>query len=33
MAELFDPIAILQALDDQRVTYIVVGGLGRDPRQ
>ena len=29
MAELFDPIAILQALDDQRVTYIVVGGLGR----
>ena len=29
MAELFDPIAVLQALDGQRVTYIVIGGLGR----
>ena len=29
MAEVFDPIAVLQALDDQRVTYIVIGGLGR----
>ena len=29
MAEAFDPIAVLQALDDQRVTYIVIGGLGR----
>ena len=27
--EVFDPIAVLQALDRQRVTYIVVGGLGR----
>lgn len=25
----FDPIAILQALDEQRVTYIVIGALGR----
>ncbi len=29
MTELFDPIAVLQALDGQRVTYIVIGGLGR----
>ena len=29
MAEVFDPIAVLQALDGQRVTYIVIGGLGR----
>ena len=27
--EPFDPIAILQALDEQRVTYVVVGALGR----
>ena len=25
----FDPIAILQALDDRRVRYVVVGALGR----
>ncbi len=25
----FDPIAVLQALDRQRVTYIVIGALGR----
>jgi len=25
----FDPIALLQALDRERVTYIVIGGLGR----
>ena len=25
----FDPIAILQALDEQRVRYVVVGALGR----
>ena len=25
----FDPIAILQALDEQRVGYVVVGALGR----
>jgi hypothetical protein len=25
----FDPIAILQALDEQRVAYVVVGALGR----
>jgi hypothetical protein len=25
----FDPIAILRALDEQRVTYVVVGALGR----
>jgi hypothetical protein len=29
MAEAFDPYAILQALDRQRVTYVVVGALGR----
>ena len=29
MAEQFDPIAALQALDRQRVAYVVVGGLGR----
>ena len=29
MVEVFDPIAVLQALDGQRVTYIVIGGLGR----
>jgi hypothetical protein len=27
--DVFDPIAVLQALDRRRVTYIVVGGLGR----
>lgn len=27
--EAFDPIAVLQALDRHRVTYIVVGALGR----
>ncbi len=25
----FDPIGVMQALDRQRVTYIVIGGLGR----
>lgn len=29
MADAFDPIAVLQALDARRVTYIVIGGLGR----
>ncbi len=29
MADVFDPIVLLQALDRQRVTYIVIGGLGR----
>jgi hypothetical protein len=29
MADVFDPIAILQALERQRVTYIVIGALGR----
>jgi hypothetical protein len=29
MAEHFDPIAVLQALERRRVTFIVVGGLGR----
>jgi hypothetical protein len=29
MAERFDPYALLEALERQRVTYIVVGGLGR----
>ena len=29
MAEHFDPIEALKALDRQRVAYIVVGGLGR----
>jgi hypothetical protein len=29
MADAFDPIAVLQALDKQRVTYIVIGALGR----
>lgn len=29
MAEVFDPIAVLQALDRQRVAYIVIGGVGR----
>ena len=29
MAGPFDPIAILQALDEQRVSYVVVGALGR----
>jgi len=29
MAATFDPIAVLQALDARRVTYIVIGGLGR----
>ena len=27
--DLFDPYALLQALEEQRVTYLVVGGLGR----
>jgi hypothetical protein len=27
--DLFDPFALLEALEGQRVTYIVVGGLGR----
>ena len=25
----FDPYALLQALEEQRVTYVVVGALGR----
>jgi hypothetical protein len=29
MAERFDPYALLEALERQRVTYIIVGGLGR----
>ena len=29
MAGEFDPYALLQALERQRVTYIVIGGLGR----
>jgi hypothetical protein len=29
MAERFDPIAALKALDRQRVAYVVIGGLGR----
>ena len=29
MATTFDPYAILQALERQRVIYLVVGGLGR----
>jgi hypothetical protein len=29
MAERFDPYALLDALERQRVTYIIVGGLGR----
>jgi hypothetical protein len=29
MAEQFDPYALLQALESQRVTYIVIGALGR----
>ena len=29
MADHFDPIAALRALDRQRVAYVVVGGLGR----
>jgi hypothetical protein len=29
MAERFDPYALLEALERQRVTYIVIGGLGR----
>jgi hypothetical protein len=29
MADHFDPIAVLQALERHRVTFIVVGGLGR----
>jgi len=29
MADVFDPIALMQALDRQRVTYIVIGALGR----
>ncbi len=28
-AEAFDPLAVLRALDRRRVTYVVVGGLGR----
>jgi hypothetical protein len=27
--DVFDPLAVLQALDRQRVTYIVIGALGR----
>ena len=30
MAENFDPLGILQALDNHRVSYIVVGGLATD---
>ncbi len=29
MAERFDPYALLQALERQQVTYVVIGGLGR----
>ncbi len=29
MAERFDPYALMQALERQRVTYIVIGALGR----
>jgi hypothetical protein len=29
MADQFDPYAVLQALERQRVSYIVIGGLGR----
>jgi hypothetical protein len=29
MAGEFDPYALLQALERQRVTYVVIGGLGR----
>ena len=29
MPDVFDPIAILRALDQRRVTYIVIGALGR----
>jgi hypothetical protein len=29
MADVFDPYAVLQALERHRVTYIIVGGLGR----
>lgn len=29
MADEFDPYALLQALERQRVTYVVIGGLGR----
>ena len=29
MASEFDPYALLQALERQRVTYVVIGGLGR----
>jgi hypothetical protein len=29
MADVLDPIAILRALDQRRVTYIVIGALGR----
>ncbi len=29
MAERFDPYALLEALERQRVTYIIIGGLGR----
>jgi hypothetical protein len=29
MADPFDPIAILQALDEQRVSYVIVGALAR----
>jgi hypothetical protein len=27
--DLFDPYAVLQALEQQRVTYVIIGGLGR----
>ncbi len=29
MAEIFDPITVLQVLDRHRVAYVVIGGLGR----
>jgi hypothetical protein len=29
MPDLFDPIRVMEALNRQRVTYIIVGGLGR----
>jgi hypothetical protein len=29
MADEFDPYALLQALERQRVTYVVIGGVGR----
>jgi hypothetical protein len=29
MADIFDPIAVMQVLDRRRVTYIVIGAVGR----